>query len=77
MKYILIDVKNGDMFDKEFSTREEAIKQADIEWNHLSKADKEHTEAFYILESVNPDEDAENHYDGNIVKDYLKEDKEC
>lgn len=73
MKYIIIDERNGDQFMQEFNTAEEAIKQADIEWAHLTEKEKRDRTAFYILESVNPDEDAENHYDGNPIKDY-KED---
>lgn len=71
MKYILMDEKNGDLFYKEFETAEEAIKQADIEWNHLTDKEKENRKAFLVLESVNPDEEAPDHFDGNPIKDYI------
>lgn len=70
MKYIVIDIKDGDMFDKEFDSKDEALKNADKDWNYLTENEKKSREAFYVLESVNPDEDAENHYDGNVIKNY-------
>lgn len=69
MKYILIDwVKDGDMFTEEFETVEEAVETASYEWEQLSTHDKNRRSEFYVLESVNPDEDAEDHLDGDIVK---------
>ena len=69
MKYILIDwVKDGDMFTEEFETAEEAVKTASYEWEHLSTHDKNKRSEFYVLESVNPDADAEDHFDGNEVR---------
>ena len=35
---------------------------------HLTKCDQKRRTAFYVLGSVNPDEDAPDHYDGDIVK---------
>ena len=71
MRYIIIDVKNGDMFNKEFNSKEEALKQAEIDFSYLTKADLKEREAFYVLESINPDEEADNHYDGDIVKRWI------
>lgn len=69
MKYILIDwVRDGDMFTEEFETAEEAIEAASYEWEHLSESDKNRRSDFYVLESANPDAEAEDHLDGNIVK---------
>ena len=69
MKYVLIDwVKDGDMFTEEFETAEKAVESASYEWEHLSQSDKNTRSDFYVLESANPDEDAEDHFDGNIVK---------
>lgn len=67
MKYIIMHEKNGDVFTDEFETKSEALKTAAIQWNCLSYSDKKHSHAFYIIESVNPDENAENHYDGDYV----------
>ena len=69
MKYILIDETRGDQFTKEFESKEEAIKQGDKDFSYKAKED--HCTAFYLLESVNPDEDAENHFDGDIIKEWL------
>ena len=69
MKYVLIDwVKDGDMFTEEFETAEKAVESASYEGEHLSESDKNRRSDFYVLESANPDAEAEDHFDGNIVK---------
>ena len=68
MKYIIIDFKDGDFFADEFDSKDEALREAEEQWEQLTKRDRERREAFYVLESINPDEDAPDHYDGNIVK---------
>ena len=68
MRYIVIDErKSGDFFTEEFESKDEAINSAKYEWNHRAEYDKKYTEAFYVLESVNPDEDADDHFDGNPI----------
>jgi len=68
MRFILIDqILNGDMFNKEFATEEEAVLKAKSEWETFSDSDKERRESFYVIESVNPNEKAEDHFDGDIV----------
>lgn len=67
MKYILIDVKNGDMFNEEFNTADEAIAEAERQWDNMSEYDKKQRTDFYVLESINPDEEAENHFDGQVI----------
>lgn len=69
MKYVIVDQTKHDMFIEEFETREEAIKAATKEWNHMSAFDQKHREAYYVLESHNPDEEAEDHFDGDIIWD--------
>lgn len=71
MKYIIIDEKNGDIYDTECATREEALKEAEKQWNQLSEFDKKKRTRFEVLESVNPDEEAENHFDGDIIKSWI------
>ena len=68
MKYIVMDYKSGELFTEEFDSEEEAIVAAEYDWEHLSEYDKAQRESFIVLESINPDEEAENHLDGNIVK---------
>lgn len=70
MKYIVIDELKNDMFTNEYETKEKAVKVAGQEWGRLTESDKKRRVAFYVLESVNPDEDAENHFDGDVVKSY-------
>ena len=69
MKYIIMDqIMNGDLFTEEFNTAEEALEAGEAEWEHLSRVDKNGRTSFFVLESMNPDEDAENHLDGDIVR---------
>lgn len=73
MKYILFDKRDdGQIFTEEFENKEEAIRRADITWErYITDNEKRHIVEFYVLESINPDEDAEDHWDGNYVKLYL------
>lgn len=68
MKYIVMDYKSGELFTEEFATEAEAIEAAEAEWNNLSEHDKAKRDEYFVLESINPDEEAENHLDGDIVK---------
>ena len=73
MRYLVIDETKGmDTFVKEFETKEEAIHSADAEFERLTAYDKKQRSAFYVLKSVNPDEEADDHFDGDIIKDYFK-----
>ncbi len=68
MRYVLVDqVRNSYLFSKEFDTKEEAVRKASIEWAKMTEHDKRRRESFYVLESINPDEEAENHFDGTPV----------
>ena len=68
MKYIVMDYRDGELFTEEFDSEEEAIVAAEYDWEHLADKEKMHRESFFVLESINPDEEAENHLDGNIVR---------
>lgn len=68
MKYIVMDWRKSDLFTEEFDNAEQAIKEAQKQWDYLTKHDQKTREAFYVLESDNPDEDAENHFDGTPIK---------
>lgn len=68
MKYIVIDSRKNDEFTKEFETADEAIAWAEYEWSRMTTHDKKDCAAYYVLESVNPDEDADDHLDGNPIK---------
>lgn len=70
MKYEVIDIVNGDNFNKGFETEKEALEYAEAEWNHLSAFDKKRREAFYVLECQDEDEESERHLDGNIVNQW-------
>lgn len=74
MEYLVLrkQKRYGDEDVDEFNTFEEAEKFADEEYNHLCDNDKKNNEYFIILKSANPDKEAENHYDGDVVKDYKK-----
>ena len=65
MKYIVMDEPKkeyGDAYTKEYDTLDEAIREAEYEAAHKAK-----DRTISVLESVNPDESAEDHFDGNIV----------
>lgn len=69
MKYIVIDQRKdgtGDIFTTECSNAPEAIQEARKEWEHLT-GDERKARVIYVLESVNPDENAPDHFDGNEV----------
>lgn len=68
MKYILVHEKNGDVFTDEFDNLKNAINTGDVNFDVLSGYDKKHCTAFYLLESVNPDESSIDHLDGDFVK---------
>lgn len=69
MRYIVIDRRKdgtGDWFTNEHDDKQEAMKQAVSDWNHLTYREKKVREIF-VLESVNPDEEAPDHFDGNPI----------
>lgn len=68
MMYIVMDYKDEELFTEEFDSAEEAIIAAEYGWNHLTDKEKQKRESYFVLESVNPDEEAEDHLDGNIVR---------
>ena len=67
MKYILIDSVGTDEFISEFDDKVAAIEEAKKEWSFLTDHDKGCRDRFYVLESANPDENADDHFDGNPV----------
>lgn len=69
-RFIFIEETNTDSFAKEFDSEEEAIKHGDYCWERNTAADRKKLTACYILKSINPDVDADNHFDGDIVKEY-------
>lgn len=71
MKYILVDQSKTDSFDKEFDDLNEAIRIGNTDFGYLTDHDKKQRTGLYLLESVNPDESAENHYDGEIIKKWI------
>ena len=67
MRYIVIDERKNDYFTEEFDSKDSAINSAKYDWNRRTEHDKKDTERFYVLESANPDEDADDHFDGNPI----------
>jgi len=67
MKYIVSDeprnYTSGDIFNDEFDTLDQAISAADNQWSHLTFNEKK-ARTIYVLESINPDEEAPDHFDG-------------
>lgn len=73
MKYVVVDIKDGDIFSTEMENASEAIKEAKRQWGYLTNRERKNR-TFYVLESVNPDEDAEDHFDGNVIWKPVEED---
>lgn len=71
MKYILTIGTRGNEEIREFADADKAIKEGDYIWNHMCEADKKATQYMYVLESINPDEDADNHFDGERIKEWV------
>ena len=71
MMYVVMDQTENDLFTTECATADEAIKEADKQYSYLTDADKKKRTSFYVLESVDPDEDSERHFDGDIIKQYI------
>ena len=67
MKYVVIDQTKTDWFTEEHDNREDAIKACKDGFDLLTESDKRKREAYYVLESINPDEDADNHLDGDVI----------
>lgn len=69
MKYVVCDVPKdgwGDNFTEEFGNRESAITKAKKDWRYLTRTEQK-KRRIYVLESVNPDVEAEDHFDGDII----------
>jgi hypothetical protein len=71
MKYVVMDQTKTDLFNTECATLDEAIKEADKQFAYLTNAEKKQRTAFFVLESVDPDEDSERHFDGDVIKQYI------
>lgn len=68
MMYIVMDQREaGDLFTEEFNTEQEAIAAAEYQWNHMTRREQKES-SFCVIKSVNPDEEAENHYDGDVIR---------
>lgn len=61
---------SGQVFTEEYDNKEEAVREADLIWKETTDEEKRHFVDFLVLESVDPDENSVNHYDGNEVKRY-------
>lgn len=71
-KYIIVDGRDHEEWTIEFDNREEAIKELMSEWECLSKYDKENVKYMYVLESVNQDEEAPDHFEGEYVAELVE-----
>ena len=70
-----MDVSGDNISAEEFTSAEEAIKEADWEWYLLHYSEKKKRK-IYVIESANPDEDAPDHFDGNIIHTCSDDDNE-
>ena len=73
MKYIVMMEYDNKLIDtvlRETDSELEAVEEAFYTWYHLTGNEWEHTEYLVVLESYNPDENAEDHYDGDVIVDF-------
>ena len=77
MEYLVLRKQKRSMDEErnEFTTYEEAEKFANSEWFGMVESDRKNNDYFIILRSVNPNEEAEDHLDGDIVKAYKNVDR--
>ena len=57
---------SGDIWNEDYTSLADAHRNANNSWNHLTDAEKKQ-KTVYILESANPDPDAPDHMDGNVI----------
>ena len=55
----------------ETDNKEEAIKAVKDMLHHLTDAEREDLAFLNVLESINPDTEAPDHFDGNIIFDAI------
>lgn len=70
-KYILMYEKNGDIFTDYFTEAEKAIEAGEDKLYRMTKYEKARCSGLYVLETVNTDKEAEDHFDGDIVKRWI------
>lgn len=68
MKFIAVEERNdfGDVITEEFNNPIDAVNQLES-WFSYTTLREDKSRSFYVLESANPDEEAENHSDGNEI----------
>lgn len=66
-KYVLFEDCGTDVWTSEYNEKREAVAAAEKAWDRLSEYDRKYRTVIYVLESDNPDENAENHFDGTAV----------
>lgn len=73
MKYIFMHERQGDSWIDctGYDDLRKAIKSAEIIWESLTWQQRGKVKFFGIIESVNPDEEAPDHGDGEVVWDKL------
>ena len=70
MKYIIIDERKGhpeSFSSAETDDREHAIASAENQWYKYLTDRERAVRTIYVLESINPDEEAPDHFDGNVI----------
>ena len=71
MRYVLMDVrKNDEIWSEEFDDLDAAIAKGQKDFDSLTRSEKNNVKLFCVIESVNSDETADNHYDGDIVREW-------
>ena len=71
MKYLYICGTANDQKVVESDDLDKLIAMANSDWHCMCDEDRKRTTSMYVLESANPDEDAPDHYDGEVMYDLI------
>lgn len=71
--YLVIDIKDGDEFESEFSSLDAAMTEAHYEWSLLTYAERNKREEFFIAERRSDDPNDVEYFNYDVIKDFKKE----
>lgn len=63
----IADTIDAEIWSDNYTTPEYAITELRDEWERMPAHDRRKTNAAYVLETVNPDPDAPDHFDGDVI----------
>lgn len=70
-EYLIIDQCGNDVFIEYFRTEAEAIAEAQKQFERMTNSDRKRREAFHVMKTANPDKEAPDHLDGDIIVSFI------